>query len=54
MKVIVRRRGDQLVTRIVNDTLGPVAGVVEFGWWRLDGSNRDLKSIRVELKANGA
>ena len=52
VKVIVRRRGDQLVTRIVNDTLRPMTGTLEKGWWRLDGSARDVESHPVRIEAD--
>ena len=44
VKVITRLRGGQFVTRLVNDTLAPVTGIVEYGWWRLDGSKRESQS----------
>ena len=53
-KVIVRRRGDRFVTRLINDTLEPVVGAVEAGWWRLDGADRDTVSHRIHGAANGA
>ena len=52
VKVIVRRRGDSLVTRLVNDTLRPVAGTVEAGWWRLDGSARETETFPVTVPPN--
>ncbi len=52
VKVIVRRRGEGLVTRLVNDTLRPVTGTVEAGWWRLDGSARETETIAVTLPPN--
>ncbi len=52
VKVIVRRRGDELVTRMVNDTLQPVDGVVEYGWWRLDGAKHETQSKPVGLGPN--
>jgi beta-mannosidase len=52
LKVIVRRRGDRLVTRIVNDTLCPASVTVEAGWWRLDGSERQLETHAVQVPAN--
>ena len=52
VKVIVRRRGETLVTRIVNDTLAPVRGTVDAGWWRLDGTAREVASYTVDLAAN--
>jgi len=52
VKVIVRRRGDELVTRLVNDTLKPVEGTVEYGWWRLDGSQHETESRPVKVAAD--
>ena len=52
LKVIVRQRGDRLVTRLVNDTLAAFAGTVELGWWRLDGTAREVESNRVNVAAN--
>ncbi len=40
VKVIVRRRGDQLVTRLINDTLQPVIATLDYGWYRLDGTQK--------------
>jgi beta-mannosidase len=53
VKVIVRRRGDRLVTRMVNDTLQPVDGEVEYGWWRLDGTQRSVQTRPVAVPADG-
>lgn len=53
VKVITRQRSDQFVTRVVNDTLQPVSGKVEYGWWRLDGSGREVQSREVTVPANG-
>ncbi|MEI8374971.1 MAG: sugar-binding domain-containing protein [Planctomycetota bacterium] len=52
VKVIVRRRGDQLITRVVNDTLQPTAATLETGWWRLDGGARETESREILVKAN--
>ncbi len=52
LKIIVRPRQERLVTRIVNDTLQPFAGVVEAGWWQLDGSHREVESRPVAVSAN--
>ena len=52
IKVIVRRRGDELATRLVNDTLNPVAGAVEYGWWRLDGAKRETQLLKVGIGPN--
>jgi beta-mannosidase len=53
IKVIVRRRGSELVTRIVNDTLEPVSCTLEKGWWRLDGTGRELQSQSVNVPTDG-
>jgi beta-mannosidase len=53
IKVLVRPRGEQLITRVVNDTLEPLKGTVEVGWWRLDGQGKDVKTHRVALNADG-
>jgi beta-mannosidase len=52
VKVIVRRRGEHLVTRLVNDTLQPVTGVVEAGWWAVDGNGRETHTFPVTVGAN--
>jgi beta-mannosidase len=52
VKIIVRRRGDELVTRLVNDTLKPTSGTVEYGWWHVDGSKHETESRPVEVAAN--
>ena len=52
LKVIVRRRGARLVTRLVNDTLAPVVGTVEAGWWSLDGRQRETETLRVSALPN--
>ena len=51
-KVIVRRRGENLVTRLVNDTLRVFQGRVEYGWWRLDGKDREIQAKPVWIDAN--
>jgi beta-mannosidase len=53
VKIIVRERGGQLLTRVVNDTLEPVTGSVELGWWRLDGRGKELESRPLLLAPNG-
>jgi beta-mannosidase len=53
VKVIVRQRNGNLVTRLVNDTLQPFSGKVEAGWWRVDGSARDTQTLAVDAPANG-
>jgi beta-mannosidase len=52
LKVIVRRRDNSLVTRVVNDTLLPASITVEAGWWRLVGSDRDVTTRAIEVAAN--
>jgi len=52
VKVIVRRRGDQLIIRLINDTLRAFSGAVEFGWWRLDGGHKEVKSRPIAIEAN--
>jgi beta-mannosidase len=54
VKVIVRRRGDSLVTRLINDRLAPVEGVVEVGWFRVDGTRRRTRQVAVVAGANSA
>jgi beta-mannosidase len=53
VKVIVRPRGDELVTRVVNDTMSARDAVVSIGWIRLDGSAREIREIRATIPANG-
>ncbi|HTA30638.1 MAG TPA: glycoside hydrolase family 2 protein [Candidatus Cybelea sp.] len=53
VKVIVRARDHQLVTRIVNDTLQSHKAVVQYGWFRVDGSARELKTASVTIPADG-
>lgn len=52
VKVIVRQRAGQLVTRLVNDTLQPFVGEVEVGWWRLDGQARAVERWPVAAPPN--
>ena len=53
VKVIVRERAGQFLTRVVNDTLQPVNGTVEAGWWRLDGAAKETESRPVAVEADG-
>ncbi|SPE60311.1 hypothetical protein SBV1_410024 [Verrucomicrobia bacterium] len=53
VKVLVRERGGYLVTRIVNDTLEPVTGTVDTGWWRLDGTDKEVSTHPLEVEADG-
>jgi len=50
--VIVRRRDDRFVTRIVNDTLESATVAVERGWWRLDGKDRNTESQTATVPPN--
>jgi beta-mannosidase len=52
VKVIVRRRGDRLVTRLVNDTLQPVIATLEYGWHRLDGMHKVFDTRTVIAPPN--
>lgn len=52
LKVLVRERGGQLETRVVNDTLEPVNGTVETGWWRLDGRGKEVTAHRLAIEPN--
>ena len=45
-------REDRLVTRVVNDTLTAASVHVDVGWWRLDGSAREVDTYPVEVAAN--
>ena len=53
VRAIVRRRGDELVTRVVNDTLAPVELQAHFGWLAVDGSDRDVQTRELTVPANG-
>jgi beta-mannosidase len=53
VKVIVRPRGDELVTRVVNDTIRAGKAVVSLGWIRLDGTAREMRDVRIKIPANG-
>ncbi len=53
VKVIVRSRPGHLVTRVVNDTLKSYRGTVRYGWYRLDGSARELQTRNLSIPENG-
>jgi beta-mannosidase len=53
VKVIVRRRFEHLVTRVVNDTLAAVTGEVEVGWWAVDGHARETHRYPLAVPPNG-
>ncbi len=52
VKVIVRSRGADLVTRVVNDKLEPQDVSVTYGWFRVDGAARDVQTKSLRLKPN--
>jgi len=52
LKVIVRKRENHLVTRIVNDTLEKLKLSVNYGWMRVDGSNTNMKSKEICVNKN--
>ena len=52
VKVIVRSRGDKLVTRAVNDKLQPQIVEVIYGWVRVDGTARQVHTKRLKLEPN--
>jgi len=52
VKVIVRRRGERFITRLVNDTPRPVSATVDVGWRRLDGREQEVKAMPVNVPAN--
>ncbi len=52
LRALVRRRGADLVTRLVNDSLEPREVLVHRGWLRADGGERELVSERVAIAAN--
>ncbi len=53
VKIIVRQRGDTLVTRVVNDTLSSLPVTVDAGWWCLDGTACERETTAVQVPANG-
>lgn len=53
VKVIVRQRGNRLVTRVINDTLTALTVSVDTGWWRLDGGVLDVETTTIAMPANG-
>lgn len=52
LKAIVRKRGRELVTRVVNDTLNICQAEVFCGWFRTDGSDMRVSSQTLELAPN--
>ena len=53
VKVLVRSRGGNLATRVVNDTLQSYQAEVQYGWVRLDGKARDWQKRSITIPANG-
>jgi beta-mannosidase len=53
VKAIVRKRGNDLVTRVVNDTLKQLETEIRYGWMRIDGSDSSMKSKAIRMDANG-
>jgi beta-mannosidase len=53
VKVIVRPRGEALVTRIVNDTRQAYDAEVRHGWFRVDGRDQRLEITGLRIPANG-
>jgi beta-mannosidase len=54
VKVLVRSRKAELVTRVVNDTLKSYRASVRCGWVRLDGTSSDWESHEVLVPINTA
>lgn len=52
VRAIVRRRGNMLVTRVVNDSLTPQKLSVRFGWIRVDGTDSQMRSKAVSIPSN--
>jgi beta-mannosidase len=53
VRAIVRRRGDELVVRAVNDTLAPHDATVHAGWLRADGCASEVAARALTMPANG-
>jgi beta-mannosidase len=54
VKAISGRRDRLLVTRVINDTLQPVAAILKHGWWRTDGGETLVNEAKVRLAPNSA
>jgi len=52
VKVIVRQRNGELVTRVVNDTLESHSVEVTYGWYRVDGSAREVRTLKRRISPN--
>ncbi|MHB9133818.1 MAG: glycoside hydrolase family 2 protein [Armatimonadota bacterium] len=53
VKVIIRPREDRLVVRIVNDTLRSYDAELQHGWFRVDGTDRQLTTQPIAIPSNG-
>ena len=53
VKVLVRSRGDTLVTRVVNDTLNSYRATVHCGWIRVNGTASEMQNHVTTIPANG-
>ena len=53
VRAVVRRRGQRLVTRAVNDTLETIKATLKRGWLRVDGTKREIEAQSILLPANG-
>jgi len=53
VKILVRSRGAELVTRVVNDTLNVYDATVRCGWMRVDGQSAELLNRTIIVPANG-
>jgi len=53
LKVIVRSRNGAVVTRVVNDLLESRQVQVTYGWYRVDGSKRDVQTKSVRIAPHG-
>ena len=52
-KAIVRRRGNRLVVRVVNDTLDARDAALHCGWMRIDGTDAAMRAKDVRVPSNG-
>jgi len=52
VKVIVRSREKDLVTRVVNDDGAAHEVEVTYGWFRVDGTAREVRTRRLRIDAN--
>ena len=52
VNLIVRKRGNHLITRVVNDTLEKLKLIVKRGWARIDGSESKITSENIQVNSN--